>query len=340
METGAGPLLVVGPSWVGDMVMAQSLFIATARQNPGIEIDVLSPAWSLPMLSRMPQVRTAIEMPLGHGELGLRKRQRLGSSLRTRQYVRAIVLPRSFKAALVPFHAKIPVRTGYRGGFRYGLINDQRPAPDKSVPTVLKYLGLGDHDNTADISGAPSPSLRVDKENQAALISAMGLAQDRRIVAMMPGAEFGPAKCWPLNYFGELAKSITDRSDTVWILGSQKDHEAGAQIAAAAGAGARNLCGETQLVDTIDLLALANAAVTNDSGLMHVAAAAGTPVLALYGSSSPARTPPLSDAAKVLYLDLECSPCFKRRCPLQHLNCLKKITPAMAAGVLDVMLQV
>jgi heptosyltransferase II len=332
------PVLIVGPSWVGDMVMAQALFITLAKQQLGVEIDVLCPAWSLPLLARMPEVRQAIEIPLKHGELGLAKRYRLGTQLRGNDYKQAIVLTRSLKSALVPFHAGIPVRTGYRGEFRYGLINDMRPTPEKAAPTASAFVALACDPGEESGIEMPSPRLRVDIENQQALLSRLKLNSDRRVVAMMPGAEYGPAKCWPLAYFGELAAGIVARGDAVWILGSEKDGPAGEQIASHAGAAVRNLCGQTRLEDVVDLLALAGAAVSNDSGLMHVAAAVGIPVLALFGSSSPAKTPPLSEKARVMYLDLECSPCFSRVCPLEHFNCLRKITPAMADAVLTSML--
>ena len=321
-------ILVVGPAWVGDMVMAQSLFMTLRGQQPGVVIDVLAPAWSKPILARMPEVHEAVPLPTGHGELGLRARWRLGRSLRERGYSRAIVIPRSLKAALVPWFARIPRRTGYRGEFRYGLLNDLRPL-DKTVltQTVQRYVALG-RDRDAELPPPiPLPSLRIDEVNRTRQVHALGLDLDRPIVAMMPGAEYGPAKRWAPASFARVAQLLADQGYRVWLLGSDKDSATAETIRAIVGPAAVNLCGRTRLEDAIDLLSLARVALTNDSGLMHVAAAVGVPLVALYGSSTPAYTPPLSDLARAVYLGLDCSPCFERNCPLGHLNCLRLITP-------------
>lgn len=318
-------ILVVGPAWVGDMVMAQSLFMTLQQQNPDITIDVLAPAWSLPLLSRMPQVNEAIALPVTHGELALATRYKIGRQLRNKGYTRAIVIPRSYKAALVPFFAGIPVRTGYRGEMRYGLINDMRPL-DKEVltQTVQRQVALG-LPRTADQPPAiPYPELQIDRDNQQRLLEEISLNLDKPIIGLMPGAEFGPAKQWPIAYYQELAAKLVATGYQVWVFGSKKEHALGEQIAQA-GSDVTNLCGKTHLEDVIDLIALCDTVVSNDSGLMHVACATGSRVIAIYGSSSPAYTPPLSKNAEVIYRYLECSPCFKRVCPLGHTNCLTGI---------------
>ncbi len=315
--------LVVGPSWVGDMVMAQSLFKLLKSRRPEQPVDVLAPAWSLPIVARMPEVRAGIALHTGHGELGLGKRRRIGYELRATGYARAIVLPRSLKAALVPWFARIPKRTGFRGESRFGLINDMRPF-DKSVldQTVKRFvvLGLEPGEELADM---PAPALSVSADNQQRAMQDLCVMTERPVIAMMPGAEYGPAKCWPIDYFTSLAAALADEFD-VWVLGSDKDRASGDEIAA--GSRAINLCGRTSLEDVIDLLGFAAQAVSNDSGLMHVAAAVGTHVHAIYGSSSPGFTPPLTRRRDIHYLGLDCSPCFKRECPLKHLNCLRDIT--------------
>ncbi|WP_405238257.1 lipopolysaccharide heptosyltransferase II [Lentisalinibacter orientalis] len=319
-------MLVVGPSWVGDMVMAQSLFRLLAARHQGVSLDVLAPGWSLPILARMPEVREAVEMPAGHGELRLGGRRRLGRELRARGYARAIVLPRSLKAALVPWFARIPRRTGFRGEHRYGLINDMRPFDAALLDqTVKRFVALGLEPGEPLPDVLPRPRLRVDAERQAQAMARLGLDPTADPVAFMPGAEYGPAKCWPLEYYAELAARLTDRGHAVWVFGSAKDAAAARTIAGAAPV--QDLCGRTSLEEAIDLLAACRAGVTNDSGLMHVAAAVGLPVAALYGSSSPAFTPPLTDRAVVHYLGLECSPCFERECPLGHFRCMREITP-------------
>ena len=323
----ASRILIVGPAWVGDMVMAQALYKSLKQREPDCLIDVLAPAWSLPLLARMSEVRTGIEIPMGHGEFGLGARYHLGKQLRTEKYDRAIVLPRSFKAALIPFFAQARQRSGYRGEMRYGLINDMRPL-DKSVlsKTVERYLALGMEANEpVPPQQIPTPQLTADSENCAQLVQRLSLPGEGA-VALLPGAEYGPAKQWPLEYWAELAKKITMDGRPAWILGSQKDRANAEQIVELAGGTPRNLCGESELVDAVDLLSLCRAAVSNDSGLMHVAAALGIPVVGIYGSSTPDYTPPLSEQAAVVYHRLECSPCFKRVCPLGHSDCLKEIT--------------
>ncbi len=324
-------LLVVGPSWVGDMVMADTLFQHLASK--GASIDVLAPGWSLPVMARMKSVQQGIEVPLGHGELGLSRRRQLGRKLRAHDYDRAIVLPRSFKAALVPFFAGIPRRTGFRGEFRFGLINDIREF-DKSVldQTVRRFLWLGLEKGEALPAEVPQPALFTDEQSRAAALTDLGLFAATRQIALMPGAEYGPAKCWPLAYFRELAESLITDGYGVWVLGSAKDRAAGDTICE--GLDARNLCGETSLEQVMDVLAVCEAAISNDSGLMHVAAAVGCNVVALYGSSSPHFTPPLTRRSAPMHLGIECSPCFKRECPLGHFRCMNEMHPASVKAAL------
>ncbi|WP_251975794.1 lipopolysaccharide heptosyltransferase II [Salinicola avicenniae] len=324
-------ILVVGPSWVGDMVMAQSLFITLKARHPGAFLGVVAPGWSLPILERMPEVDEAIALDVKHGEFGWQTRRAVARSLKGR-YDHAIVLPRSLKSALVPFLARIPRRTGFTGEQRFVLLNERRRL-DKSVldQTVKRFVALG-LDARAATSGefpTPHPRLRVDGERQVALRAELALG-DRPAIGMMPGAEYGPAKQWPLEYFRELAESLIARGYAVWVMGGPKDAEAGGTITAELEH-AHNLCGKTKLADAVDLLAACEQVVTNDSGLMHVAAAVGTRIQALYGSSSPAYTPPLTDNADIHYLALSCSPCFERHCPLGHRNCLKQIRPESLA---------
>ena len=327
--------LVVGPSWVGDMVMAQSLFIALQQRFPALVIDVLAPAWSKPILAAMPQVRDAIEMPLQHGELALTTRYQLGKRLRAHQYDWAIVLPRSLKAALVPFWAKIPVRTGYKGEMRYGLLNDIRPL-DKSVltMTVQRFVTLGLPAATALPPAITAPRLQVSTSDLAA-VQQRFLPSTAPILALCAGAEYGGAKRWPPQYFATVAQHWIQQGGQVLLLGSGKDAPVTAQIASSVNSPACvDLAGKTSLQEVMALLAVADKVVSNDSGLMHVAAAVDTPVIALYGSSDPTYTPPLNDNARILSLGLDCSPCFKRECPLGHLDCLRKLEPQQVISLL------
>ena len=331
--TSPGPqrILVVGPSWVGDMVMAQSLFITLQQRYPGVLIDVVAPKWSGDLLGRMPEVNDYIEMPLGQGQFELGVRYRLGKSLRARDYDQAIIIPRSWKSAVVAAAAKIPQRIGYRGEMRYGLLTDIRPL-DKSIltQTVQRYVALGlSADEVLPPASIPLPCLDVDPVNQAALIEQFSLNCDTPVVGFMPGAEYGPAKCWPIEYYGELANRLIAEGYQIWLFGSPKDQMSCAAIAEISPE-ASDLSGKTRLVDVVDLIALCKLVVCNDSGLMHIAAATGRHVVALYGSSTPEYTPPLTLSADICYEALECSPCFERNChrsaPDQNLQCLRDIT--------------
>ena len=305
--------------------MAQALFKLLKDREPDTALDVLAPAWSLPIVARMPEVRRGIASQTRHGEVGLSKRWRIARSLKEEAYGRAIVLPRSFKSALIPWLARIPRRTGFRGESRFGLINDVR-AFDRTVldQTVKRFIALG-LDSGQPLLAFANPVLTIDSERQQRLIGELRLDVTRPVIAMMPGAEYGPAKCWPLDYFAALSRELCDAGYTIWIMGSEKDHPSGHYVAEHSPA--VNLCGKTSLADVIDLLGLAEQAISNDSGLMHIAAAVGTHVHGVYGSSSPEFTPPLTDHRDIHYLGLHCSPCFERECPLGHLNCLRDLRP-------------
>jgi heptosyltransferase-2 len=310
------------------MVMAQSLFKVLKSREPTRDLDVLAPEWSLPIVARMPEIRNGIASETRHGEIGLTTRRRIAKNLYGNGYDRAIVLPRSAKSALIPWFARIPARTGYRGESRYWLINDMRSFdPDVLNQTVKRFVALG-LDKTEPLPiPLPDPALTVSKKNQARVIRDLGLGSDRPVIAMMPGAEYGPAKCWPHEHFTALAARLDDAGYAVWILGSNKDEPAGEVIAG--GSGAVNLCGKTSLEDVIDLLAVCEQAVSNDSGLMHIAAASGCHVHGLYGSSSSKFTPPLTKSRDIHEMGLDCSPCFARECPLGHLKCLKDLEPTL-----------
>lgn len=326
MANSAKRLLVIGPSWVGDMVMAQSLFMTLKARYPGSTLGVVAPAWSQPIIERMPEVDEVLPLAVGHGEFGLASRRELAARLRGR-FDRAIVLPRSWKAALVPFMARIPERVGFLGEHRYGLLKERRKL-DKRVldQTVKRFvsLGLPLEETVHGDFAIPKPRLSIDRDNLVNLRLFHALSS-RPAIGMMPGAEYGPAKQWPLAYFHNLAARLIADGFEVRVLGGAKDHAAG-EIIIKGLTHAHNLCGKTQLADAVDLLADCRQVVTNDSGLMHVAAAVGVRIHALYGSSSPAYTPPLTDNATIHYLGLSCSPCFKRTCPLGHTNCLNDLS--------------
>ncbi len=318
-------ILVVGPSWVGDMVMAQSLFKALKANNPNCQVDVLAPGWSFSLLERMPEVSNAVAMPIGHGSFGLKARFELGKSLRDSMYDQAILLPNSWKSALIPFFAKIPLRTGFIGEARWGLLNDARKL-DKTrlTMTVQRFVALASEKQALDF---PIPKLVIDKQNQIAVSDKFNLQVSDKILALCPGAEYGPAKRWPVEYYAEVARQQIQQGWQVWIFGSVKDVDVAEQINAQTNHLCTDFSGKTSMAEAVDLMSLSNTVVSNDSGLMHVAAALDKQVIAIYGSSDPHFTPPLNTNAKVITLNMTCSPCFKRDCPLGHTNCLKDIKP-------------
>ncbi len=320
-------ILVIGPSWVGDMVMAQSLFRLLKQTHENCQIDVVAPGWSKPLLARMPEVNQAIVMPFGHGVFKPGARLTMGKSLVAEKYDQAIVLPYTWKSALVPFGAKIPKRTGFIGELRFGLLNDSRQLDKKQLPLMVqRYVALG-LDKNATLADYPKPKLQSDASSQDTVMNKLGLQKDqRKVIAFCPGAEYGPAKQWPAENFAALAKALISENRQVWLLGSEKDKSIADEINRLANNQCTNLCGKTSLEDAIDLLAIADSAVCNDSGLMHIAAAVDTPLVAIYGSSDPSFTPPLSDKVKIAKTDIECSPCFKRECPYGHYKCLKEIS--------------
>lgn len=321
-------ILIVGPAWIGDMVMAQSLFKLLQELHPWAHIEVLAPGWSRPLLERMPEVAAAIELPFVHGELALRRRLQLGQELGTQGYDQAIVLPNSFKSALSIWRAGIPQRTGFVGELRYGLLNDWRTLDAKHLPLMVqRFAALALPKGQTALPKIPKPRLEIKVVQAQAALAALGLGRNTKpLLALCPGAEYGPAKQWPVEHYAELARRHVKRGGDVWIFGSDKDRAIGEQICAQGKGSILNLAGRTSLDQAVDLLSLASQVVSNDSGLMHIAAALSKPLVAIYGSTTPGFTPPLSSKAKVISLGLECSPCFKRECPKGHLKCLRDIS--------------
>lgn len=276
-------------------------------------IDALAPPWAAPVLKRMAELDEVIEADFSHGALELGERWRLGRRLRERGYDRAIVLPNSWKSALAPFFAGIPLRSGYAGEFRYGLLNQTYADGADGAGMALHYARLSEPPGAEPAAPLPNPSLKSDAGRAQETAARFGI--ERPYAVLCPGAEYGPAKRWP--HFRDLASRLNSR---IVLLGAAGDIDAGK------GVPGKNLIGETTLDEAIDLIAGAAFVVTNDSGLMHVAAALGTPQVALFGSSSPERTPPLSPRARVVWLKPECSPCFERVCPLGHFRCMRELS--------------
>lgn len=323
-------ILVVAPSWIGDTVLAQPLFRLLHARHPGLALDVIGPPWTLPLLRRMPEIRHAAAHNFAHGEFKLRERFRLGRALARERYDQAIILPNTLKSAFVALFAGIPRRTGYRGESRWLVLNDLRHLDEQALPQIAqRYAALGLDAGAPLPSELPPPHLTAEPQAIAATRARLGLGDTKAAVAFCPGAEYGPAKRWPAPYFAELARKLAAEGHPVWLIGSANDAAVGETIERLAPGAAVNLCGKTGLDEAMDLLAAARLVITNDTGLMHIAAALGTPLLALYGSSTPTFTPPMSEAATILKLDMPCSPCFERTCPLGHFDCMNRLKPAM-----------
>lgn len=322
-------ILVAGPRWIGDMVMAQSLFIALRQRLPDTLIDVLTPSHTAPLLARMPEVNEAVIMDTEHGRLDLARRRKVARALRGRGYDQAIVLQRSAKAALVPWLAGIRVRTGHRGEPRLGLINDARRLDKTRYRLKAEHyalLGLANEGDT--LEPIAYPRLSVDTTNQQQLVDTLGLSLDRPIVGFAPGAAFGSAKQWPERHYAALAGELDSLGWACWIFGSNADRQVAQAMSKAAPRHGIDLTGRTNLTDAVDLAALTTQLVGNDTGITHLASATAPSVIALYGSTDPDYAPPLATVSQRLWRGMECSPCRKRECPLGHHACLEDLPVA------------
>ena len=321
-------ILIVGPSWVGDMVMAQSLFIDLAERNDGVLIDVLAPGWTAALTDRMPQVNRFVKVGFEHGKLSLVERIKLGRRLRDEKYDQAILLPNSLKSALVPVFARIPKRTGFVGEQRWLMVNDIRKLDRSALPmTVQRFLALGEDKDAPvrDRYSIPVPKLEVDQTSVNAALASNHLETDKPILVLCPGAEFGVSKQWPASSYAQVANHHLAKGWQVWLLGSDKDRLVCNEINALCQHRLVILAGKTSLPEAVDLMSLAAQVVANDSGLMHIAAALQKPLIAVYGSTDPGHTPPLSANHKIARLELDCSPCFARDCPLSHHQCMRDL---------------
>ena len=311
--------------------MSEPLLARLAARGERLSVAALP--WVAPVYRAMRQVSEVIELPFAHGRLDWAARRRIARELRGRFDV-AYVLPNSIKAALIPWLAGIPKRTGYLGESRFLLLNQRLPNPAGRPPMVAFYAAL---------SGEPQflgerPLLEF---SSAVLDSVTTMARVVRGAywVFAPGAEYGPAKCWPAEHYAALARALRDHhGQPVLLLGSGKEAGLCEQIAAAAPGACRVLAGQTALIDAMALIAAARGVVSNDSGLMHVAAAFGVPQAAVFGSTSPEHTPPLNPRARVLWLkdelQLDCAPCFDRSCRFGHTRCLTGVSPARVDAAL------
>jgi heptosyltransferase II len=325
--------LVIAPQWIGDAVMSQPLLRRLADRGERLSVAALP--WVAPVLRAMPQAIEVVELPFAHGRLDLAERRRLGAEWRGAFDI-AYVLPNSIKAALIPAFARIPRRIGYQGEGRFGLLNERWPNPkEERPPMVAHYAALA-----GPLGNAPlRPELQVDEPARRAALDAAGL-EAGRFYAFAPGAEYGPAKRWPAERYAALAGALHARDGLpVALLGSKQEAEQCEQIAAAAPGACVVLAGKTSLDEAIALIGAARGVVSNDSGLMHVAAAFGVPQVAVFGSTSPVHTPPHNARAQVLWLKdelgLDCMPCFERTCRYGHYGCLNGVAVERVQAALD-----
>jgi heptosyltransferase-2 len=331
-------ILIIAPNWIGDAVMSQPLMANLKINYPQCQIDVLASPWVAPIYRSCSEVRHVIEAKLEHKQLQWGLRRQLAKQLEKNQYDTCFVLPNSLKSALIPWLANIPLRIGYRGEMRFGLINIALANPSKvnRPPMVNHYLALSnalDHLQEINLNVLENPKLNispVSKQSVSAKLHAAAI-NEKTIYVLCPGAEYGVTKRWPTEYFAKLAQQLIGHEPDaqVVLLGSKGDYILGESITAQAQnvSQIHNWCGNTSLDEAIALIGMSKALISNDSGLMHVGAALTVPQVAIFGSSDPYYTPPLSEKAKVIWLHLPCSPCHKRECPLGHLKCLKDILP-------------
>ena len=337
-------ILIIAPNWIGDAVMTQPLLAKLKKQYPDSPIDVLAGQWVAPIYRACSEVNEVIEAPFEHQQLQWGLRQQLAKHLQTKNYQACFVLPNSFKSALIPWLANIPLRIGYRGELRFGLINLALSNPSKvnRPPMVEHYLALSELlGEQEDAAQTLTPVLQVSDTAKQSVEQKLiaGQMDSNSLFVFCPGAEYGPTKRWPAKHFADLAKALIQENTKAQIilLGSKGDQAIANEILENSGnhSHIHNWCGLTNLDEAIAVIAKAKAVVSNDSGLMHIAAALKTPQVAIFGSSDPAHTPPLSEKAKVIWLQLPCSPCHKKVCPLGHLQCLNDILPQQVFATLN-----
>ncbi|WP_418317484.1 lipopolysaccharide heptosyltransferase II [Piscinibacter sakaiensis] len=325
--------LLIAPQWIGDAVMSQPLLARLAGRGERLTVAALP--WVAPVYRAIDGIDEVVELPFAHRRLDLAARRRLAAEWRGRFDI-AYVLPNSLKSALLPWLARIPQRIGYHGESRYGLLTKRLPNPDGRPPMVAFYSALAGP--PSDAEAAARPQLSLPRTKLDTVSAAQGLRVGEFFV-FAPGAEYGPAKCWPGEHYASLAATLHQRHrQPVVLLGSAKERDACERIAAAADAvspgACKVVCGTVSLLDAMALVAAARGVASNDSGLMHVAAAFGIPQVAMFGSTSPEHTPPLNPRAAVLWLkdelQLDCQPCFDRVCRFGHTRCLTEITPQRA----------
>jgi heptosyltransferase II len=333
-------ILIVAPQWIGDCVMAEPFMAQLREQHPASFIAAMAIKSVVPVLRSIAAVDEVIALPFAHGQLQWSERRKLAKQLATRHFNVAYVLPNSMKAALVPWLANIPRRVGYTGESRLGLLTQRLPNPKEKRPLMTEFYAslagkLPAHETL------PPATLHAQPAQRLSACAMHGITLEQPYIVLAPGAEYGPAKQWPTAHFRALAELAAAQQFATVVMGGAKDKSTGQTIAEGIPL-AINLCGETSLDDAIAILSGAEGAVSNDSGLMHIAAALRVPTVGIYGSTSPHHTPPAAHRSATLWLGpqgaygqpgVTCSPCFERLCRFEgneHMRCLQGIAPKLA----------
>lgn len=330
------PILIIPYMWIGDFVRGHSLVRVLNRRWPNRPVDLLTTTLCAPLIDYMPGVRASIVFDLPRSRLALAKQRALAAQLRAGNYGTAIVLPRTWKSAIAPTLAGIPERVGFVGEVRFGLINQWRWG-EKALPRMIdKIAGLALPDGAALPAEWPVPQLKVPAEEVIRFRQSRGLGHGAA-VALAPGS-VGPAKRW--TYYAQAAQLLAGRGLDVWVIGGPGERALAAEIVATGGERVRDLTG-TDLRDAILALAAASVAISNDSGLMHVAAAIGTPTMGIFGPTSPYHWAPLNPLAATVQTKtvVPCQPCHRPICRMNDHRCMRDISPSdvveIAQRVLD-----
>ena len=325
--TDGSPILIVPYMWIGDFVRCHSVVQLLRRRFPGRPVDLLATTLCAPLTDYMPGVRQRIVADLPRGRIALKQQLRLAARLRREGYGTALVMLRTWKSALAPFLAGIPERIGFAGEWRFLLVNDLRWGERKLPRMIDRCAALALPRGAKPPAEWPAPQLEVPAAEIAAWRARHGLGGERRPVAALAPGAIGPAKRWTSAGYAALARALLADGFAVWVLGGPSEKSLAAEIVG--DSDARDLTGH-DLRDAAIALAGASVAVSNDSGLMHVAAAVGTPTVAIFGPTSPWHWAPLNPLAATVVTEskLACQPCHRPVCRLGHHRCMEEISAA------------
>ena len=329
-------VLIIAPPMVGDMVMSQALLKLLKQQDPSCSIDIFSIATLHDLLKHMPEVDNYLTCPFKHGELQLLERFKVAKAIKEKMYTHAYIIPSSFKSAIIPFLANIPIRIGRLGESRYFVINNIRQAVTTKRTAVKLLVSLGVSNDSDLPTPMPRPKLSLSQKHLEKTLNKLKIDTPRKpILTICPGAAFGKAKRWPTSHFAQIAKKKKNDGWEVWILGGPDEVVAAQEIQILSNNICTDFTGKTDLSDAIALLSLSTVTVANDSGLMHIAASLDKAVVAIYGPTSPEFAPPLTNKTRSLSLNLACSPCRKPKCKLQHMKCLNDLHPTLVLQAIE-----